>query len=90
MLRPRQIVSLTLLSAALWVLATLYIRLLPSAFTDPVKGAVGFITTFPIAWLSVRLVKVVGRLSADQLMSGVAFVGAVAMMIDGAALRCSS
>jgi hypothetical protein len=29
----------------------------------------------------------VGRLSADQLLAGVALVGAVAMMMDGAALK---
>jgi hypothetical protein len=38
-------------------------------------------------WLSVWLCKIVGRLSTDQLLPGVSVVGAVAMMMDGAALK---
>lgn len=82
-----QTIRLVLLSLTLWVAATLYIRLLPDALTDPLQGNLGFATTLPMAWLSVWLVKKCGRLSTDQLISGVAVVGAVAMMIDGAALR---
>lgn len=87
MLDRMQIVRLVALSLALWVLATLYIRLLPGALISPVRGAIGFVTTLPVAWLSVWLTKAAGRLAPDQLLAGVAVVGAVAMMIDGAALR---
>jgi hypothetical protein len=79
--------SLVVLGAALWGAATLYIRFLPAAVADPVWGAVGFATTLPIAWLTVRLIERVGRLAHDQLLAGVVLVGAVAMMIDGVALR---
>ena len=82
-----QTIRLVLLSLALWIAATLYIRFLPSALTDPLQGNLGFVTTLPAAWLSVWLVKICGKLTAGQLMPGVAVVGAVAMMIDGAALR---
>ena len=84
---PMQTIRLVLLSLALWLAATLYIRFLPNALTDPLRGNLGFLTTLPMAWLSVWLVKICGRLTVDQLIPGVAVVGAVAMMIDGAALR---
>jgi hypothetical protein len=87
MLTLTQTIRLLLLSLALWVAAALYIRFLPAAFTDPLQGNLGFATTLPVAWLSVWLVKIFGRLSASALIPGVAVVGAVAMMIDGAALR---
>lgn len=85
--QPRQLFRLTLLSGALWIVATLYIRLFPHAFTDGALGTVGFLAAVPVGWLSVRLVRWVGGLGPDQLIAGVAWVGAVAMMIDGAALR---
>jgi hypothetical protein len=75
------------LGLALWGLATLYIHFLPRAFTSPVHGAIGFVTALPIGWLSIRLVRRCARLDRSQLVAGVALVGAVAMMIDGLALR---
>jgi hypothetical protein len=84
---PTQTIRLMLLSLALWIAATLYIRFLPDALTDPLRGDLGFATTLPAAWLSVWLVKRCGGLAAGQLMAGVGVVGAMAMMIDGAALR---
>ncbi len=87
MLNRTQIASLIGLSLALWVAATLYIRYLPAAFSDPLQGSLGFLTTLPAAWISVWLTRFVGRLTAEQLMAGVGLVGAVAMMIDGVALR---
>jgi hypothetical protein len=87
MLRKMQIGMLVALSVALWIVVTLNIRLRPDALLDPVKGSIPFVTAPLAGWLSVWLCKVVGRLSADQLLSGVAVVGAVAMMLDGAALR---
>lgn len=82
-----QMIRLTLLSLALWIVATLYIRLQGQALADPLQGAIGFLTAPIGGWLSVRLAKACGRLAADQLLPGVALVGAVAMMIDGVALR---
>jgi hypothetical protein len=87
MLNKVQVLILIALSAVFWVLATLYIHFLPGAFTNPVQGATGFITTLPIAWLSVLLTRSVARLSANQLLPGVGIVGAIAMMIDGIVLR---
>ena len=87
MLTRIQIAKLVALSLGFWVLATLYIRLLPNALVSPIQGSLGFITTVPVAWLSVRLTKAVGGLAPDQLLAGVTVVGATAMMIDGVALR---
>jgi hypothetical protein len=87
MLRPPQIVRLSLLSLVLWAIATAYIRLWPAAFTDPAMGAMGFVTTFPMAWLSVWLVRKAGGLDMPHLLAGVSLVGAIALMIDGTALR---
>jgi hypothetical protein len=87
MLERVQFLVLIALSVLFWGLATLYIHFLPGAFTNPVQGAIGFITTLPIAWLSVLLTRSVARLSASQLLPGVGIVGALAMMIDGIALK---
>ena len=87
MLTRMQIARLLALSVALWLMATLYIRLLPSALINPVQGSLGFVTTVPAAWLSVWLISSVGKLAVDQLLLGVALVGAAAMMVDGVALR---
>lgn len=78
-------IRLSCVSLILWLIATAYIRWMPDAFTDPMKGPLGFVTTFPMAWVSVWLVRRLG--APDQLLAGVALVGALAMMIDGAALR---
>lgn len=87
MLRHQQILRLIGLGLALWVAATLYIRLLPSALLDPVQGAIGFAGSLPMAWISVWLVRRVGVLERQEIPLGVAVVGAIAMMIDGVALR---
>jgi hypothetical protein len=87
MFRPGQIVSLVALGIAFWLFVTVNIRLHPDAALDPVRGLIGFITAPLGGLLSVWLCKFVGRLNADQLLPGVAVVGAVAMMMDGAALR---
>jgi len=87
MLGRTQIARLIALSLGFWVLATLYIRLLPNALINANQGSLGFVATLPVAWLSVRLTKVIGRLAPNQLLFGVTVVGAIAMMIDGVALR---
>jgi hypothetical protein len=87
MFRKTQIVALVLLGIALWILVTLNIRLRPQSVLDPVRGLMQFLIAPLGGWLSVWLCKAVGRLSDDQLLPGVALVGAVAMMLDGAALK---
>jgi hypothetical protein len=87
MLRKTQMLLLVSLGVALWILVTLNIRLRPEAILDPVGGLLPFVAAPLGGWLSVWLCKFVGRLSAEQLLPGVALVGAVAMMMDGAALK---
>lgn len=87
MLAPSQVLRLVLVSLALWVVATLYIRLFPSVMLDPVMGGLSFLTTFMFAWLSIVIIRAIAGLTADQLIAGVSVVGTVAMMIDGAVLH---
>lgn len=87
MLARSQILTLLVVSLALWISATLYIRLLPGALLDPVTGSLSFLTTILVAWLSIVIIRRSARLSPDQLLAGVGVVGAVAMMIDGAVLH---
>ena len=87
MLRKTQIFLLVSLGIALWLLVTVNIRLRPDAIVDPIRGLVPFVAAPLGGWLSVWLCKLVGRLTAEQLLPGVALVGAVAMMMDGAALK---
>lgn len=87
MLRNRQIYALVSLGFALWLLVALNIRLRPEAISDPVRGLLPFVLAPLGGWLSVWLCKIVGQLSADQILPGVGIVGAVAMMMDGAALK---
>jgi hypothetical protein len=87
MLRKTQISLLVLLAIALWILVTLNIRLRPDSLLDPIRGSIPFVAAPLGGWLSVWLCKFVGKLSTDQLLPGVVLVGAVAMMMDGAALK---
>lgn len=82
-----QITTLLLLSAALWGAATLYIRIFPARLLDPVWGSLSFLTTIGMSWLSVVLVRKAAGLRRDQLLSGIAVVGAAAMMLDGVILH---
>lgn len=72
----QQFTTLVLLGLAMWGAATLLIRLWPGAFTDPMIGAAGFAVMLPVGWLSVWLIIRLARLSTDQVMAGVAVVGA--------------
>jgi hypothetical protein len=82
-----QVPILTIVALALWGAATLTIRLFPDALTDPLLGGLSFVTTLFFAWGSVVLIRRTARLATDQLLAGVALVGAIAMMIDGAVLH---
>src|SRR5579862_6627370 len=87
MLDRLQIAKLVALGVVLWILVALNIRFRPDAILDPVRGLVSFLIAPLAGWLSILLCRWVGRLSSDQLLPGVALVGAVAMMMDGAALK---
>jgi hypothetical protein len=86
-LRRNQIWPLVALGAVFWALVMLNIRLRPQAVVDPIQGLTPFVAAPLAGWLSVWLCKRIGRLSSEQLLPGVALVGAVAMMIDGAVLK---
>jgi hypothetical protein len=86
-LSKRQIAWLAALGVVLWIAVAIDIRLRPDVLLDPLLGSIFFLAAPLAGWLSVWLCKVVGRLSPDQLVPGVAVVGAVAMMMDGAALQ---
>lgn len=87
MLRKNQIWLLILLGIAFWAVVMVNIRLRPQAVLDPIQGLVPFIAAPLLGWLSVALCKRIGKLSAEQLLPGVAVTGAVAMMIDGVVLK---
>jgi hypothetical protein len=86
-LSARQFLILVIVSLALWALATAYIRWLPDSISDPVMGAIGFVTSVPVGWLSVWIIRRCASLGRDQLLAGVSMVGAIAMMIDGLVLH---
>jgi hypothetical protein len=89
MLKPWQVAALALLGAAMWGFVTFNIHAHPEAAFAPGKG-LRLLVTAPIAGaVSVWLCKLAGRLKPDQLVPGVALVGAVAMLMDGIALRWS-
>jgi len=82
-----QIGTLAALGVVLWIAVAIQIRVRPEALADPVRGSIRFLAAPLGGWLSVWLCKFAGRLSTQQLLPGVALVGAVMMMLDGAALR---
>jgi hypothetical protein len=90
MLTRRQAMILVLLGALFWTAATAAIRYSPRGLTDPIRGAIGFVSTLPIGWVSVRLTRKLARLSPEALVGGVALASVVAMSIDGVALRWAS
>jgi hypothetical protein len=87
MLRGKQIGLLIVLGILFWALVMLNIRWRPQAVLDPVQGLLPFIGAPLLGWFSVWLCKRIGRLSAEQLLPGVAMAGAVAMMVDGVVLK---
>ena len=87
MLKAWQVGVLGLLGAAMWALVTYNIGRHPEAALDGSRALIGYATAPVGGAISIWLCKVAGRLSADQLLPGVVWVGAVAMMIDAAAIR---
>jgi len=87
MLKAWQVAVLIVLGVAMWGLVTYRIGANPTAVLAP-KNIPLMILTAPIAgFVSVWLCKFVGRLAPEQILPGVAVVGAAAMLLDGAALR---
>jgi hypothetical protein len=78
---------LVLLGIVLWAIAAAYIRWLPGSLANPTQGAIGFMISVPVGWLSVRLVRRLASLRHDELLAGVCLVGATAMMLDGLVLH---
>jgi hypothetical protein len=87
MLRAWQVAMCGCLAIAFWIVATLYIRLLPSSLLDPLQGTLGFALGIPIGWLCIRLTCRVARLAPSQILPGCMVVLACTTLIDGAALR---
>jgi len=87
MLTPRQMSILAPTAILFWIVATAAIRFFPGAFVEPLRGDLAFATSIPVCWLCVVAVRRWAGLAREQLVAGVAFVVALAMLIDGSALR---
>jgi hypothetical protein len=87
MLTSRQFWVLTVVGVVFWALATAQIRWLPDSITGPVAGAITFVTSVPVGWLSVWIARRCASLSREQLPAGIIVCGATAMLIDGAVLH---
>lgn len=89
MLKAWQVAVLTLLGAAMWAFVTWRMHSHPEAALATKDWRMMFATAPLAGAFSVLLCKLAGRLSTEQLLPGVAVVGAVAMLMDGFALRWS-
>ena len=87
MLDRRQCIVLVVFAVLFWAGATAWIRLVPASLQDSLRGDLGFLTSIPVCWLCILLVRDRARLSAAQLIPGAALVVAVATLIDASALR---
>jgi hypothetical protein len=87
MLRAWQAVVMALVGAAMWAFVTFRVGAHPEAPLDQGRALVSFLTSPVVGALSVWICKAAGRLKTDQLVAGVTLTGAVAMMMDGAAIR---
>ena len=83
MLTSRQFLVLIFLGIVFWALATAQIRWMPGSIT----GAITFVTSLPVGWISVWIAQRCAFLSREQLPTGIIVCGATAMMIDGAVLH---
>ncbi|MCQ9154056.1 DUF5367 family protein [Acidomonas methanolica] len=84
---PSQNARLLAVTLLLWVVATAYLHFLPSWIVNPLSGALAYVTTIPVAWLSIVIIRMAAQLTPAQLLPGVCLVGTAAMMLDGAVLR---
>lgn len=86
-LRRDQLVRLASLAVLLWYVAARCIRVgLPAGLYGGPSGAVLFAASVGIAWPAVRLGAWVGALRPPQVLPGIVFACAVAMLCDGLAL----
>lgn len=86
-LRQGQIVILTSLGFLFWLMAALFIRYgVPADLFGGTASAMLFALSVPCALLLVLTSKRVAGLRPDQLVAGVAFAAAVAMLCDGVTL----
>ncbi|MBB2167415.1 DUF5367 family protein [Gluconacetobacter aggeris] len=86
MLRLNQIIICSVVAFLFWALATLFVHTLPGSLYG-MRGNIGFVTSIPVALLSVWLVCRLARLEGNQILSGCLFVMADAMLYDAIALR---
>ncbi len=86
-LRRGQAVSLAGLGILLWFTGALFIRYgIPVGLFGSWAGIVLFVLSVPLAPVLVSMAKRLGALHRDQLVPGVAFMSAVAMLCGGVAL----
>jgi hypothetical protein len=87
MLKVWQVIVLAGLGAAMWALVTWGIHAHPERALDASRALRGSLMAPVGGVISVWLCKLAGRLSAAQLLPGVVVTGAVAMALDGWAIR---
>jgi hypothetical protein len=87
MLDVRQVVVLVAFAIVFWIAATAWIHFCPGFLVDPLKGGLGFLTSVPVCWLCILIVRLAAGLLREQLVAGTAVVVAVATLIDAVAMR---
>ena len=87
MLKVWQAAALALLGVAMWGFVTWGIHSHPERVLEPGRALPGALMAPVGGLISVFLCKLTGRLSPTQLVPGVAVTGAVAMALDGWAIR---
>ncbi len=87
MLDKRQFIVLGVCGAVFWLADMAWIRLVPVFVVDPLWGDVGFLLSFPVAWICVRLCRRLAGLDEVQLVPGITLLVVVAALAHGVALR---
>ncbi|MCQ8278257.1 hypothetical protein NFI95_07320 [Acetobacteraceae bacterium KSS8] len=83
----KQMPMLVVVAILFWAVATASIRWVPGSLTGPLRGGVLFVTSVPICWGCIRLVRWLARLRPDQVLAATTLVVGVATLIDAAVLR---
>lgn len=87
MLSRRQTGTLVAYALLFWAAATAWIRWVPASVADTLRGDLGYLSSIPVCWLCIVLIRRRARLSPSQLVAGSALVVGVATLVDAAALR---
>ena len=87
MLSRRQVATLCGIGAAFWLADAAWIRLLPIFIVDPLWGDVGFLLSVAVAWICVRLARLLAGLDGSQTIAGIALMVTVAALLHGMAFR---